>query len=202
MKIRSLRLLAGVILAAAAAGAAMNGCLHPVKKASGDTAKAAAGRKFLADAAVGGWWSASARAGRLMLEKYDAPDEVRSGYLVWNGNGHWRRTVVRDVTPPYGLAVELGVLEQTILYPLTPAQVVELEAYDRKLDYDPGARELTARSDREEINFLRLNLADDVVNKRMTPGQASRLHARILELENSGKSSPYLQGLRFAPDVQ
>jgi hypothetical protein len=179
----------------------MNGCLRPVKSASGDTARDAAGRKILAEAAIGGWWSASARVARLMVERYDVPDEVRSGYLVWNGNGHWRRTVVRNVTPPYGPPVELGVLEQTILCPLTPGQAVDLEAYDLKLDYDPGTRELTARSDREEVNFLRLNLADDVVNRRMLPEQAKHLHSRILELENSGKSSPYLQALRFSPDV-
>ena len=179
----------------------MNGCLHPVKSASGDTARDAAGRKALAEAAVGGWWSASSRVARLMIEKYDVPDEVRPGHLVWNGNGHWRRTVVRNVTPPYGPADDLGVLEQTILYPLTPGQVADLEAYDLKLDYEPGTRELTARSDREEVNLLRLNLADDVVNGRMAPAQARHLHARLLELENSGKSSPYLQSLRFAPDV-
>jgi hypothetical protein len=190
-----------VVLAVAAAGAVMNACLHPVKSAKGDTARDAAGRKVLADAAIGGWWNAASRAAQVMVEKYDVPDEVRSGYFVWNGNGHWKRTVVRNVTPPYGPAVEVGVLEQTILYPLTPGQVVELEAYDRNLDYDRDTRELTARSDREDVNFLRLNLADDIANNRMTPAQASHLHARILELENSGKSSPYMQGLRFAPDA-
>ena len=193
--------MAGVLLAAAAAGAVMNGCLHPVKKASGDTAMDAAGRRLLAEATVGSWWSAASRAAGRMSEKYDVPDEVRSGYLVWNGNGHWKRTVVRNVTPPYGPVVEVGVLEQTILYPLTPGQVVDLGAYDCNLDYDHDTRELTARSDREDVNFLRLNLADDIVNNRMTPEQASHLHARILELENSGKSSPYMQGLRFAPDA-
>lgn len=202
MRIQSLRLIAGVFLAAAAAGSVMNGCLRPVKIAGGDTARDAADRRVLAEAAVGGWWSGSARAARLMLERYDVPDEIRSDSLVWNGNGHWKRTVVRNVPPPYGPAEDLGVLEQTILYPLTPAQVADIEAYDLKLGYEPGAHELTARSDREEVNFLRLNLVDDIVNRRMHPEQAKHLQARILELENTGKSSPYLQGLRFAPDVK
>lgn len=195
-------LIAALIATVAATGAIMNGCLVPVKSTRGDTAEDAAGRGFLADAVVANWWPGSARAARRLIERYGVPDEVHPEHLVWRGNGPWARTVVRNVTPPYGPAEDLGVVEQAVSYPLSPGQVVDLRAYDLRLDYERGARELAARSDREEVNFLRLNLADDIVNLRMRPEQAQHLHARILELENSGKSSPYMQGLRFASDAK
>ena len=195
-------LIAALLVTAAATVAVMNGCLVPVKSTRGDTAEDAAGRGFLADAVVANWWPGSALAARRLIEQYGVPDEVRPEHLVWRGNGPWTRTVVRNVTPPYGPAEDLGVLEQAIAYPLTPGQVVDLRAYDLKLGYERGTRELAARSDREEVNFLRLNLADDIVNHRVAPEQAKHLHARILELENSGKSSPYMRGLRFAAQTE
>lgn len=184
-------------MTAAAVGALTNGCVVPVKNTRGDTAEAAADRGFLAEAVVGRWWPASALAARRMIERYGVPDEVRPEYLVWHGNGPWKRTVVRNVTPPYAPAGELGVVEQALRYPLTPGQAVDLKGFDRRLSYERGTRELGARADREEVNFMRLNLADDIVNRRVTPDQARHLGARMLALENAGKTSPYLLGLRF-----
>lgn len=195
-----MRLIAALLAAAASAAAVVNGCVVPVKNTRGDTAEDAAGRSFLAEAVVANWWRASALAARRLIEQYGVPDEVRPDHIVWHGKGPWKRTVVRNVTPPYGPAEDLGVVEQTLRYPLTPGQAADLRAFDRRLRYEGGPRELGARSDREEVNFLRLNLADDIVSRRMTPEQARRLHARILALENTGKTSPYLQGLRFSPD--
>lgn len=202
MEIHSVRLITALLATVAATAAITNGCLVPVKSTRGDTAEDAAGRGFLAEAVVANWWRVSALAARRMIEQYGVPDEVRPEYLVWYAKGPWKRTVVRNMTPPYGPADDLGVVEQTIRYPLTPGQVVGLRSFDRRLTYERGARELGARSDREEVNFLRVNLADDIINNRLTPEQASGVRARMLSLENAGKSSPYLQGLRFSPDTK
>ena len=88
-------------------------------------------------------------------------------------------------------------MEQTIERRLSPEQVVDLALFDRQLDYDPARGELGARSDREEVNFLRLNLADDIIERRLSSEEARDLFARMLRLEAAGKSSPYLKSLRF-----
>ncbi|MDD5304967.1 MAG: hypothetical protein PHS14_17860, partial [Elusimicrobia bacterium] len=142
MEIHSVRLIAAVLAAAGATAAVTNGCLVPVKSTHGDTAEDAAGRGFLAEAVVGNWWRDSASAARRMIEQYGVPDEVRPDHLVWHGRGGWKRTVVRNVTPPYGPADDLPVVEQTIRYPLTPGQAAALKSFDRRLGYERGAAEL------------------------------------------------------------
>lgn len=180
-----------------------SGCVSAVKTASEDEsssggAQARVYRSLMADTVVGNWPPISAQAGRRFIERYGVPDAVRYDQLIWRNNGPWKRTVVRDVTPPYVQAEDLGVVEQTIEYPLTPWQAAELAAFDRRLGYDSFRRELSARSDREEVNYLRLNLANDIVNRRITPEQAQHLYTRTLALEAAGKTSTYMQVLHFS----
>lgn len=172
-------------------------CISAVKDPAGDTAEAAADRGLLAEAVVSGWWPKSALAARVLLERNGVPDEVRPERLVWHGRGPWKRTVARNVTPPYVQAHDLGLVEQSVKLTLTAEQAAGLREFDRRVGYKSGERELAARSDREEVNFLRMNLAHDVAKGLMTPEQARHLYERFLALENTGKTSPYLSGLRF-----
>lgn len=175
-------------------------CIPAVKDPAGDTPQAAADRSLLAEAVVSGWWPKSALSARRLLEQHGVPDEVRPEKLVWHGRGPWRRTVARNVTPPYVQAYDLGLVEHSVKLTLTPDQVRSLGAFDRRVDYKKEERELAARSEREEVNFLRMNLAHDVAKGFMTPKQARHLYERFLKLENMGKTSPYLSGLRFTPE--
>ena len=63
---------------------------------------------------------------------------------------------------------------------------------------DPARAELTSLAGSEEVNYLVLNIADEIVNGKRTVGDAKAFRARILRLLDSGKSSPYLLGLLFA----
>lgn len=194
MKNLSRRLLTAVLAALS------GGCVSAVKNAQGDTVEAAEGRSMLAEAVVEGWWPKSALAARRLLETNGVPDEVRPEELVWHGRGPWKRTVARNVTPPYVKAYDLPLVEHSIRLTLTPEQARDLRSFDRRVAYKRGERELAVRSDREEVNFLRMNLAHDVAKGYVTPEQARHLYERFLTLENMGKTSPYLSGLRFTPE--
>lgn len=200
MEIRSVRLIAGLLAVAGASALLSNGCLAPRGTARLGGPDDPAGRAELAEATVSGWWPLSALAARRTIAQYGVPDEVRPERLAWTAKGPWKRVVVRNITPPYVSGDELGVVEQRVRYTLAPGQLDELRRFDRSLGYEPGARELASRSDREEVNFLRLNLADDIVRRRTTPDEARRFQERALRLENTGKASPYMQGLRFTPE--
>lgn len=174
------------------------GCVSAVKTTDKDVSlQAEVYRSLVASSVVDNWPPISAQAARRLIEQYGVPDAVRYDRLTWRDNGPWKRTVVRDVTPPYVQAEDLGVVEQTVEYALTPRQAADLALFDGRLDYDASRGELSARSDREEVNYLRLNLANDIVKRLMTPEQARALYAQILRLEASGKSSSYLQVLNF-----
>lgn len=187
------------VLAAALAAAAC-GNIPPVRDPAGDTPEAAEGRAFLAEAVVVNWWPYSALAARRLLERYGVPDEVHPDELVWRGRGPWRRIAARNVTPPYAKPEDLGVVGQAVRLTLTPEQAAAVREFDRRLGYEAKERQLEARSDREEVNVLRMNLAHDLARGLMTPAQARHLFGRILVMENAGKTSPYLSGLRFTPE--
>lgn len=176
------------------------GCLSGVKTSpDGDTASAAADRGLLARQVIDQWSDLSALAARRMIGEYGVPDEVHAGRLVWRDNGPWRRTVVRDVRPAMVEGDDLGIVEQTVDYALTPAQAADVAAFDKRAVFDARSGELASSADEEAHNFLRLNLIDDIVRGRLTPEQARKSFASVVSFEESGKTSPYLLGLRFPP---
>ncbi|MFI5349925.1 MAG: hypothetical protein ACHQ2Z_10295 [Elusimicrobiota bacterium] len=182
--------------------AALGACLagascRSFMQAGADSPAAAKGRGEAAQAMIAQWSGPSKLAARLMVEKYGIPDDVRYERLDWNLKGPWRRSVVRNVRPFY---VQTGppVVEQAIYYPLTAAQAIDAEAvFGDSVRFDPGSGELSVRSDREEYNFLTMNLVHDVLTGATSPENARDSYARLLSLAQSGKTSPYLLGLRF-----
>lgn len=177
------------------------GCVPAAKTTAGEPAMDAESRRALAENVSSGWSEKSRLAARLLIARYGAPDVVGASRLVWHGNAPWKRTIVRDMPRPYASAAEeeLGVIEQTVAYNLTPEQAPSLAAFSDRLSADAAAMELTSRADREELNFLRLNLANDLLLRVIVPTDARAAYARILDLEAAGKTTPYLLELRFGP---
>lgn len=151
------------------------------------------------EAVVSAWAVPSAQAARRLIEEYGAPEIVRSDRLIWIGNGPWKRTTVWDQAPLYvpTAADDSEVMEQTLDYPLTASQAERLRAFSSALVADASRGELSARSNREEVNRLNLNLAVEIVAGRKSVEEARRQYARTLEFEAAGKSSPYMEGLLF-----
>lgn len=188
------RALSGAFAALLAAG----GCVPAVRGGRhGDTARAAADRSDLAEVSVAQWSNDSRLAARGLIEKYGVPDEVHFGRLVWNRRGPWKRIAVRDIRPGYVEGDDLGLIEETVDYALPAGREVDLAALGGAVTFDPRAGELSSRADREALNCLGLNLADDALSGRLSVQDARAAYAKIVDLELSGKSSPYLLSLRF-----
>jgi hypothetical protein len=183
--------------AAALALATLMGCISPLKSPQ-DTALNTADRRTLAEFVTDGWSDTSALAARRLIDQYGAPDEVRSTRLIWRGNGPWLETVVSDVRPPFIEDEDLGVVAQSIQLSLGPGQAADVSAIDGRTIFDARRGVLTARSDSEELNFLRLNLADDVVAGRLGVKGARVAFLRDVSLEQAGKELPDMRGLRFS----
>lgn len=187
--------------AAFAACAALSGCVASLDSDKG-VSSTPADRSAFAENVVGQWSQTASLAARRMIERYGPPDEVRRDRLVWRGNAPWRITVVRDVRPQLDQTTDadLGVVAQTVGLTLTPFQAAAAAAIDGRVSYDPSHQELTARSDREEVNILRLNLAVDAAQSRLSIDEARQQYARDLLLEASGKTLPDMQTLNFTPE--
>lgn len=146
-------------------------------------------------------WPAPARRNALLLlAEYGPPARFDAASLVWLRNGPWEKTVAyRDGWPQYKVPEDRDYLKQGISYRLPPERLEQIMSFDPRVEADPLTGELAARSQREGVNFLLLNLVDDIVAERMTIAQAREHLARTLQLEAAGKTSPYMLGLRFTP---
>lgn len=144
-------------------------------------------------------WPARPRAlARLMIERYGTPDEIVASQIAWNARGPWKKIVVfRDPDP----AGRSDHLLQSVAYGAVPMDHAwrNLAAFGRGASYDPATRELTARTDSQETNYLALNLADEVMRGRRGVRDARDFYDAASNLSEAGKSSPYMQGLLFVP---
>jgi hypothetical protein len=191
----------GSLLAAAA-------CYDRVKTSPhADVAGSVLDRAELAKETVSHWTNFSALTARRVMEEYGPPDEVHADRLVWINNSPWRRTVVSNEQAVGLLApgAEQDIVEQTADYRVAPNHAdmaaAKAAAFDPRVVLNPRRGQLSSRATAEEYNFLRLNLADDVIHGRMRPVEARDSYASIVSFEKSGKTSPYLLGLRFEPEV-
>jgi len=144
-------------------------------------------------------WPDRARGiARVMIEEYGEPDRFTQDAVIWYGNGPWRRTVVyRRAWPHYVLMRDKDFLEQTIGYQVPKDKINALKRFDRRLDVYPVSDELSSRSESERMNFLALNLADEIVNGTRSVEGARSFYNRTVRLSESGKSSGYLAGFLF-----
>jgi hypothetical protein len=138
---------------------------------------------------IGRWPYLSRMMARQVIEKYGPPQGILADRLIWDSQRPWKQISVFDT--------EASPLEEVVDYD-GPAYKFEkplLFPYGSRVNAFDG--ELAARSNGEEINRLCLNLADDIARGLRTSEDARRFYLKTIELAVSGKSSPYMEGLRF-----
>ncbi len=153
-----------------------------------------------AEAAVAAWPDAPRGLVQVLTDKYGEPDRIDDDAAVWYDNGHWKKTVVYR-TALYG---EAGAarrchLEQTIDYLVPRDKEAEIGRFDQRVVVDRVSGELSACSDSEGLNYLALNLADDIVSSRRTAAGARDFYDKVRELAAAGKSSAYTEHFLFTP---
>jgi hypothetical protein len=144
------------------------------------------------------WPARSYGLARMMLAEYGQPFEASDHRLVWLENGPWKKTVVYRNPPGESvLGSEAGRLEQSVAYRVPEDKLAALARFDRQIGVDPREGRITVLSNSESVNFLALNLADEVVQGRRTAREAALFRRKLLRLRNAGKFSHYLEGLLF-----
>lgn len=151
-----------------------------------------------AETAIKNWPRALKTEARVLIERYGEPASCDESRLTWTDNGPWSRTVLhRDGITPTLLGRKKDHLEQTVRREVPADKVVELAEFDTRITVDRAAGEMTSWADSERMNFLALNLADDIIKGQRSADDARAFSMRVRMLDRSGKSSPYLEGLLF-----
>lgn len=159
---------------------------------------AATATPMAANAAVAAWPMVSQEAASAMIAKYGAPHEATASMLVWHNNGPWAKTVVyRDPVEHRFPVAHQDVLEQWIAHRATPGKFDELAMYDGSVIVERTKGVMSARCDKEAMNFLALNLAHDIITSRKNVAEARAAYAREAMAFMQGRGGPMTQALQF-----
>lgn len=148
---------------------------------------------------VANWPSKPKEVADKMISKYGAPNEVTATMLVWHNNGPWKRTILYKEEIPHDFPKShTDLLEQFLDYKVPLNKYDDLAMYDGSVMVERTKGEISARCDKEEMNFLALNLANDVATGKKTVEEARDYYARAVKDFMQGKLDPYVQGLKFS----
>lgn len=149
---------------------------------------------------IAGWKAKPREVAQQMIKKYGAPQEVTANRLIWHNNGPWKFTELVNEEIPHTFPVpHHDMLYQVIDYRVDPADADEVLTYDGSVVLERTKGELAARCDKEEANFLAINLAHEVAEGKRSVADARRFYAdSMMQLMKTGKPNEYLQGFRFA----
>ena len=179
-----------IAAAALAAGAAGCASVPP---------QTAAERRSLTEAVIADWPEGSRLTAARLLDSYGLPSRIDLDRLVWYGRGDWKRTVLWEKAPYIYGGTAAGELEQTVAYSAPEDKAAALSVLGGRVRASRDGTELSAYSSSEELNFLALNLADEVLRELRDPQDVDSFYERAVRLRDAGKSSAYMQRLLFLP---
>jgi hypothetical protein len=148
---------------------------------------------------IAAWPDESRRTAEAVIEKYGSPNAIGERVLVWNRRPPWKMILVHRADDAGLYPRRAGSLQQILDYDVPREKLAALDELDLGLSASPSRKELSATNESESINFLALNLADQVVAGRLTAAQARTRYVRTIILAGAGKSSPLMAGLTFVP---
>ena len=149
---------------------------------------------------LAGWAEGTRRLGAQLMTKYGAPAEVTPRQVTWINSGQWARTTLYKEGATHNFAApHRNVLEQAVLYKVPVDKLVALAQFNRSLVVDLARGELVSSGDSEEINFLSVNVADDVVKGQRTPEEARIYFAQLVRAKMIKEPERELQKLKFTP---
>jgi hypothetical protein len=151
---------------------------------------------------IGAWKAEPRKAADKMLAKYGEPNEATANRLIWWNNGPWKFTIIEDIEIPHAFPMpHKDLMRQGVDYKVPPSRVDDLAMYDGSVIFDRTPGELSARCDKEEANFLAINLANDVVTGKRSISNARAFYARtvkaLMAMKPNAEQKRYTSGFTF-----
>jgi hypothetical protein len=148
--------------------------------------------------ALAGWPDATRRLAAQLVTKYGQPVESTPRQVTWINSGQWVRTTLYKEGNQHNFASpHRNILEQAVLYKVPPEKLAALAAFNRSVVANLARGELISSSDSEELNFLAINVADDIVKGERTPEEGRIYFAQIVRAKMIKEPERDLQQLNF-----
>jgi len=148
-----------------------------------------------------GWGKESRVQVKEILDKYGDPDEAGKRMLVWYNTGPWIYTIVyRDSIQHNWPMPHTDILEQAIKHDVPLDRYSDLVKYDGSVWAERTKGILAARCHFENMNFVAINLANDVITKKKTVAQARSAYEDAFKMVIINKKPMDIsKGLTFKP---
>jgi len=145
-----------------------------------------------------GWPKTAREALETTIKKYGQPAEYSASQAIWYNNGPWKKTVVQREEVQHDFPEQHNdVLEQFIDYRVPSDKYDDLAKFDGSVIVERTKGVISARCAGEEMNFVALNLANDIVTDVRTVEDARQEYIHLYQAYHEGKKSPSTQGLLF-----
>ena len=145
-----------------------------------------------------GWSKASRMAATTMKKKYGEPTEKTESMMIWKNNGPWKKTIVFGKEHNHEFPMRhADVMQQFLNYKVPPEKFDDLAMFDGSIVCNRTNGEISVRCDKEEANFLAMNLANDIINGKKDVKSARDFYARTVHEMINGAKPEYMQKLLF-----
>lgn len=149
-----------------------------------------------------GWPMAAQMAVKEQMGLYGKPDEITSTMAVWHNNGPWQKTVITKMESKHDFPkTHMDCMEQCVNYKVPLDKYDELANYDGSVTVDRTQGTIVARCDKEENNFLALNLAHDVITGKKSVDEARKAYGEMIRQAMSGNKPDYMKKLMFSSNM-
>ncbi len=166
---------------------------------SGSSTSASAAPAAASDPTAG-WPEVSSKAAKQMMEKYGQPAGVTPTMLVWNQAGPWKQIIVSKEPVDHKFPKpHQDVLEQVVNYKVPTEKIDDLAEYDGSVIVERTKGEISARCDKEPMNFLALNLAHEVATGKKSAQEARKEYTKQAMAFMKKEPAPYTEKLIFEP---
>ncbi len=134
-----------------------------------------------------------------IIAKYGLPQEASANRLIWMNNGPWKMSelvneeIQHDFPMPHH-----DMFRQVINWKVPADKFDELAEYDGSIIVERTKGEVSARCDKEEANFLAINLAHDIVTGKRSVSDARKAYT---EAVSEMKHPEYMKGFTFTPPM-
>lgn len=158
--------------------------------------------KATVDNYISSWMEKPRAVAQQMIEKYGQPHEATPFRLVWWNSGPWKFTMLTNETVTHNFPMpHQDMLWQAIDYNVPEAKFTELANFDGSVYARRTEGELSAKCDREEANFLAVNLSHDIITGKRDVQAARDFYASTIKalMNNSmtDEQKSYTSGFTF-----
>lgn len=154
-----------------------------------------------AEEIISDWDDKKAETARTMMEKYGDPDEAVPSRLMWHqkdDDSPWKHTYVYRDSYQHKFPVEHeDYLEQAIELHIPPHHYDDVAKFDGSVILERTRGEVKARCDKEEMNYLAINLTHELAFTSMTVEEARHAYAEDAMAFMNGEEPERTQGFQF-----